>query len=108
MEIITREAADLQFKSRFYTGKPCKKGHLAERYVTNGGCVMCVNKVRRVGLGDGMAAFTPRIPLRVPVYFGEPQLEQLRITVQTFMDETVARWQAQWDAARDNAPTDPA
>lgn len=26
---------------RFYTGKPCKGGHVAERYVTNGQCVPC-------------------------------------------------------------------
>lgn len=26
---------------RFYTGKPCKAGHLAERYVSNRQCVVC-------------------------------------------------------------------
>ena len=26
---------------RFSTGKPCKYGHISERYVANGGCVFC-------------------------------------------------------------------
>ena len=26
---------------RFYTGKPCKAGHLAERFAANGQCVQC-------------------------------------------------------------------
>lgn len=41
MKISTRrEAAEAGLK-RFYTGKPCKFGHDAERFTTTGGCVKC-------------------------------------------------------------------
>ncbi|AVX02574.1 hypothetical protein MXMO3_00026 [Maritalea myrionectae] len=38
---ITREEAALRGLSRFYTGKKCKAGHAAERYVSNRQCVEC-------------------------------------------------------------------
>ena len=38
---ITRKEAAKRGLSRFYTGRPCKFGHDAERYVTNGQCVIC-------------------------------------------------------------------
>ena len=39
--IISRaEAKALGLKS-FFTGKPCKHGHVAERYVSSRGCVEC-------------------------------------------------------------------
>lgn len=38
--ISRREAAD-SGRTFFYTGRPCKLGHMSPRYVTNGGCVAC-------------------------------------------------------------------
>jgi len=39
--IVTRmDAANAGLK-RFYTGKPCKYGHDAQRFTTTGGCVAC-------------------------------------------------------------------
>lgn len=43
MEIITRESAARDGRKRYYTGRPCKRGHDCERFVSSGGCVMCVN-----------------------------------------------------------------
>jgi len=40
MEIITREEAKGRGLKKYYTGKPCKRGHVGERYVT-GACVTC-------------------------------------------------------------------
>lgn len=31
-------------KTRYFTGKPCKRGHVAERLVCNNACVEC-NKI---------------------------------------------------------------
>lgn len=46
MDIITaREAFDKGLK-RYYTGMPCKYGHIDERMISNGSCVSCL-KVRR-------------------------------------------------------------
>jgi hypothetical protein len=33
--------------SRTYVGNPCKRGHLALRYISNGDCVVCSRKRRR-------------------------------------------------------------
>lgn len=38
-----RFAAAMAGESHFFTGVPCKRKHLANRYVTTGGCVECVS-----------------------------------------------------------------
>lgn len=32
---------------RYFTGKPCKRGHIAERHVTGGACVECKREAMR-------------------------------------------------------------
>lgn len=44
METITRKEALEQGLPRYFTGKPCKHGHVCERIVRNWGCVEC-NKI---------------------------------------------------------------
>ena len=39
-KIILRKDAKAQGLSRYFTGKPCKIGHIAERYIT-GECIVC-------------------------------------------------------------------
>jgi hypothetical protein len=41
MEIITRKEAIEKGLKRFFNGKPCKRGHITERYVLNSGCAEC-------------------------------------------------------------------
>jgi 5-methylcytosine-specific restriction endonuclease McrA len=41
MNIVTRTEALASGLSRYFTGKPCPKGHVAERHVSNWGCVEC-------------------------------------------------------------------
>lgn len=36
-----RQMARQQGLARYFTGKPCKRGHVAERYLNNGECVIC-------------------------------------------------------------------
>ena len=43
--IISRDVAAKDGKKRFYTGKPCKKGHDSERYTSTGGCIECLHPV---------------------------------------------------------------
>lgn len=63
--LITRKEARTQGLKRYFTGKACKKGHLAERYVS-GGCVICQyeNDRRRIE-----ARRHPR-PITVVIYQG--------------------------------------
>lgn len=41
MQVISRSEAKALGLKRFFTGKPCKRGHIAERYVFNHCCVAC-------------------------------------------------------------------
>ena len=43
MDIITRAEAQAQGLKRYFTGKPCKHGHIAQRYTGNKKCVGCDN-----------------------------------------------------------------
>ena len=38
---ITRDEARAGGLNLFFTGMPCQQGHVAERYTSNGGCVIC-------------------------------------------------------------------
>lgn len=42
MRVISCKKAKALGRKRYYTGRPCKHGHIAERYVT-GGCIVCAN-----------------------------------------------------------------
>ena len=40
-EITTRSEGLALGRKRYYTGKPCKNGHDAQRFVSTGACVAC-------------------------------------------------------------------
>jgi hypothetical protein len=41
MQIISRAEAHAQGRTHFYNGNPCRRGHVAQRFVSTGGCVEC-------------------------------------------------------------------
>lgn len=41
MKTISRQEAAAAGAKRYFTGRPCKHGHAAERYAKNGQCVEC-------------------------------------------------------------------
>ena len=55
--IISRKDALRQGLPRYFTGKPCKYGHVAERYVHRKQCIQCrpIHGTRRVWTGREMA-----------------------------------------------------
>ena len=38
---IERKDAKLAGLALYFTGRPCEHGHIAERYTSNGGCIVC-------------------------------------------------------------------
>jgi hypothetical protein len=44
MKIISRAEAKSQGLVRYYTGKPCCRGHVSERYSRNGACLACIRE----------------------------------------------------------------
>lgn len=47
MIIIDKNEAKEQGLSRYFTGSPCSKGHISERYVSGRSCVECVIETRK-------------------------------------------------------------
>ena len=43
MEIKTRKQAMLNRENTYFTGSPCKNGHITYRYVQSGSCSECIN-----------------------------------------------------------------
>jgi hypothetical protein len=64
--IIDKHVAANSGKTRYYTGKPCRAGHLSERFVSSGGCVECVHPIIRV-CGSREEFWRPDIRLPVAV-----------------------------------------
>lgn len=64
MEIVNRKTASQMGSTTFFTGKVCKNGHVAPRYVSTGHCVECVKEAARayrgglVSLGRATPAYT--------------------------------------------------
>lgn len=48
MKIKTRVDAYRDGELYFFTGKRCKRGHIAKRYVGNGGCYECMHPTRAI------------------------------------------------------------
>ena len=46
-KIIARKEALAKGLKGFFTGKPCKRGHMVERRVDTGDCAGCVNQRSR-------------------------------------------------------------
>lgn len=45
-QIISQEAAHSLGLRRYFTGAPCHRGHISERYVSSGGCIACMPNKR--------------------------------------------------------------
>ncbi len=45
-KIISRKEAKVQGLKRYYTGKPCRRGHIAERRVSSTRCSLCCSERR--------------------------------------------------------------
>ena len=45
-QLTLRQDAISQGKSVYFTGKPCKNGHIDQRYTSSGGCLECFRLAR--------------------------------------------------------------
>lgn len=65
MNTMTRREAHALGLKRFFTGIPCRKGHLAERYVTTNGCVDCLRTFSKMPPG----ATSELKPMQPPIAY---------------------------------------
>lgn len=47
MKLISRKEAKEKGLKRYFTGEPCKRGHMVERVVSNGRCAKCDRECKR-------------------------------------------------------------
>jgi hypothetical protein len=67
-EIISRKEAIRSGLKRYFTGKPCKRGHIAERFVSGQRCLGCAQEWRKANaerLADIQSAWRARNPDKV-------------------------------------------
>jgi hypothetical protein len=53
MNIISYSEAKKKKLTRYFTGKPCQKGHIAQRGITNSACIVCETIKNRIRLKWG-------------------------------------------------------
>lgn len=52
LRLISKADARKRGLKRYFTGRACPMGHVAEHYVSNGGCVECAMPVKRKSRKD--------------------------------------------------------
>lgn len=72
---------------RYYTGKECKRGHRADRYTSNGGCVLCVGNAPTEGGVATTKGLSAEVKERLPehrlrAYLADvPSLQRVAIAI---------------------------
>jgi len=61
IQLIKKGAAKAAGLQRYFTGKPCPKGHAVERYVADGKCIECV-RLKTAGRSDYQKLWRSRNP----------------------------------------------
>jgi hypothetical protein len=72
MDIINRDVAHASGLKRYFTGVPCKRGHVVERYVSTGACKDCLHRAADPTAGS---AYPFHAPLRAPCFKDASGLE---------------------------------
>ena len=62
---ISREVAKAQGLKRYFTGYPCSRGHVAERFVADGRCVQCKRERRHYERPDRDKHVVGRLALHI-------------------------------------------
>ena len=85
-KVVAREGGEL----RYFTGKPCSNGHVAQRWTKTGQCVECAKSWYRTARGQDWSSKYNR---------GEPRKAKQRALAQT-PEQKEKREQRQWDPER--------
>lgn len=88
MDIISRKDAHQQGRKKFYTGEPCKNGHLAERFTTSGACTHCAKAFHKMPPGPSNELFPMQPPLVYVPRLDVPQMDELG----DYIAQCVAAW----------------
>lgn len=103
METMTRAAAADAGRKRYFTGTPCKNGHITERQTSNGGCTMCMNPLKAKAHQISRTTQPWQPTLHVPYWFVAEHFAALLPCLQQTIDANVTKWIADAEAARSAA-----
>ena len=93
--LISREDAAAKGQTTYYTGMPCRKaGHISERYVSNGACLMCLQRFRRVTQNPWTKELTPFL-LDTGFYVPTGLTPELHGELVEFLHQCVEHWVGQ-------------
>lgn len=79
-----REAYEAGLKY-YNTGHPCKRGHSADRYVGNGGCVDCLRFSRKRPEGTDIYSFVENNSKSVKIYVPKDSFELIKMMVDCYI-----------------------
>jgi len=82
--MITRSDAKAQGLSKYFTGVPCRNGHVAERYTQSGTCQDCIRTSRAIVLAPRapVGEILPPTSARLELQQARVDLEQQKITIK--------------------------
>lgn len=89
MEIISRKDAHASGRRKYFSGVPCKKGHVAERYVTTNGCVACLGSYKKLPVGPSRE-LRPFVPAMV--FVPDDMLPQLQDALNDHLMQATIAW----------------
>lgn len=89
MEILSRKQAHSLGLRKYFSGVPCKQGHIAERYVTTNGCVACLGSYKKLPIGPSreLRPFAPAL-----VYVPDDMLPQLQDALNDHLMRATMAW----------------
>lgn len=89
MEITTRSDAHQWGHPKYFTGVACRKGHIAERYTTNGACTRCAQQFHKMAPGPS-AELMPLQP--AVVYASSVMTPALVDELNQYLAQCVVAW----------------
>lgn len=86
MEVITFSQARAKGLKRYYTGKPCSKGHICERDTSKGMCVDCERERSRIKSLGGYARNKAKNPEKLKHWYAERYEREKEVRKQRARD----------------------
>lgn len=97
MNIISKKEAKEQNLKFFFTGKPCKRGHITERYLSGGHCVECA-----IAKSAAWRAANPDKAKSTAAKYRKENSEKIKASKACWLaanpEKAIAQWAA-WKAA---------
>lgn len=99
--IISRSAAKAVPNNGgfYFTGRPCKHGHVSQRYISNGKCVECKRNIDKSGRADGLKAennSNQRAVVPMPVLDDTSLVDLAAVDFDTVGIETETLTKGEW------------